>query len=434
MKAKLPLVLLCTLIAIGLSARTRLKPSWNLFSHDEDIELGRAAQKQVEQKVHIVDNPELNRYVAALGKKLVSVAPYNDYPFTFKVIRDKSINAFALPGGPVYVNTGTIEQAENESQLAGVIAHEIGHIVLRHPTHAASSQSLAKGAVAIVGAVLGAGDVTNAAVALGLNPIFLHNSREAEKQADLLGAQIVYDSGQWNPAGLARFFEKLEHEPGDRPIEFLSDHPNPGNRVQLVSAEVASLGRAHRGAADEASDFLKMRRIAAEIDRSLPSASHGSAPAPATVITEAFKPYNAKNYRISYPGNWQISENGAVVNIAPPDSVTADGIMAGAMISYQQAGDSLDEATGKLVTRISRDNPGTRQDGASRHVTVGGLNCVSASLVGPSQQGGTEIDWLVTAQRPDGSLWYIVFIANERDYARLRLVFQQMLDSVRLVN
>src|SRR5437762_2426851 len=131
MRRHMVVFVLIALLCEPLCARTELRPGWNLFSPQQDVQLGKQAQTTVEKQVQVVADPQLNRYVSSIGKKLVRVAPNNDYPFTFKVVKDKNINAFALPGGPIYVNTGTIEQAENESQLAGVIAHEIGHVVLR---------------------------------------------------------------------------------------------------------------------------------------------------------------------------------------------------------------------------------------------------------------------------------------------------------------
>jgi predicted Zn-dependent protease len=403
------------LLASLLLARTELTPGWNLYTPQQDIQIGRQASPLVEKQVTLARDAELTRYVAALGSKLVKLAPHSEFPFTFKVVRDKDINAFALPGGPVYINTGTIEQAENESQLAGVIAHEISHVVLRHATSAASKAKVASGGLALIGEVFGRSIVT-AGAAFTLSSGFLRYSRENEKEADLLGAQILYDSKQWNPIELARFFEKVERQTQDRPLEFFSDHPNPGNRVELVAQEVAGLGAPHRAAGSE-EEFSHMQRIAAGIDR--------TAPAVAAESMTALKPFNGRNYRISYPGNWQVSQKAAVATFGSPDS--SSGAVVGALDPGE--GRSLEAATRQLVDKLRRENPDWNMGGGFHHLTVGGLPGESATT-----EAAGEVDWLVDALRPDGSLWYVVFIASKRDYARMRPVFQQMIESVRLVN
>ncbi len=421
-----------------LSARTELKPGWNLFSPQQDITLGHQVQQTVEQQIQLVNNTELTRYIANLGRKLVGFAPNNSYPFTFKVVRDKNINAFALPGGPVYVNSGTIEHAESESQLAGVLAHEIGHVVLRHSTNALTKALAAKGVLALVGGLLG--EDVQALSGAGMNSVFLKYSRDHEREADLLGAQILYDSNQYDPKDMARFFERLERQSKSQPIEFLSDHPNPGNRVQLVSDEVASLGRPHHAVHDEDSEFERMRRIAADIDRGIPDKSPRDSTSADAGSSRTFKNFNGRGFRVSYPGDWQINQDDSTVTIAPPAGRLSRGISQGAMISFitptedRQGNLTLENATRQLVDQIRNNNSGLRAGGSLQRVTVGGLEGRSVTLLGPSPEGGNETDWLVAALRPDGTLWYIVMIANERDYARLRPVFQQIVDSVRLAN
>jgi beta-barrel assembly-enhancing protease len=433
-----------------LSARTELKPGWNLFSPQQDVTLGHQAQETVERQIHLVADPALTRYVANLGRKLTGFAPNNTFPFTFKVVRDKNINAFALPGGPVYVNTGTIEQAENESQLAGVLAHEIGHVVLRHSTSAVTKALAAKGVLTLLGGLMG--QAVESLSALGVNSAFLKYSRDNERQADLMGAQILYDSKQYDPEEMARFFEKLERQSKTQPLEFLSDHPSPGNRVQLVSTEVNSLGPRHHAAYDEDSEFERMRQIAVEINRGIPNtpprnstaeADQESAPRPGTSTSgdsRTMKNFNGHGFRVSYPGDWQMNQDGSTVTIAAPGGRLARGISQGVMISFitpeedRQGHLTLEGATRQLVDQIRKDNDGVRVNGSIQHVTVGGLDGNTVTLVGPSPEGGNEMDWLVAALRPDGTLWYMVLIANERDYARVRPVFQQIVDSVRLSN
>jgi predicted Zn-dependent protease len=160
------------------------------------------------------------------------------------LINDPSINAFALPGGPIFVNSGLIAAAENEAQVAGVLAHEIAHVALRHATSQASKANLLQFPAALAAAMIGQGSVGaqlgQMGLGLGLNALMLRYSRGAEEEADALGARIMAAAG-YNPLEMARFFEKLEGEGGPRAPQFLSSHPNPGNRVKDVQAEIQAL-------------------------------------------------------------------------------------------------------------------------------------------------------------------------------------------------
>src|SRR5580700_2704814 len=189
--ATLP-VLLCLLIVPGARAqRTQFKAGWNLYSPQEDIRLGRQVAVDAEKQLPSCNSPKVDAYLAELGSKLIAKLPTAgvEYPFEFHCVNDKAINAFALPGGFVFVNRGAIEAADNEAQLAGVMAHEIGHVVLRHGTNQVSKAYLAKAPLAVLGGALGgnaAGAVMGSLGGLGLNSLFLHYSREAETQADLM--------------------------------------------------------------------------------------------------------------------------------------------------------------------------------------------------------------------------------------------------------
>src|SRR5262247_2097601 len=131
----LGLLLAVALTAYAADSRTRLKPGWNLFSPEQDVELGREVSRQAERELPILNDRQANAYINAIGRQLAAHAPGEKYPYQFKLVNDTAINAFALPGGFIYVNRGAIEAADSENQIAGVIAHEIGHVVMRHGTH-----------------------------------------------------------------------------------------------------------------------------------------------------------------------------------------------------------------------------------------------------------------------------------------------------------
>ena len=269
--------LIASLLAAALAAAQglpKLKPGFNLYSKQQDVELGHAAAQEVAKKYQVVRDRDLQAYISRVGRRLISQpqADAADFPYTFTLVNDKSVNAFALPGGPTFVHTGLILDAENEAQLAGVLAHEISHVALRHGTHQASK---ALGVQLIAGA-LGAGaghsmlgQLAQAGLAFGANSVLLKYSRDAEKQADLLGAQIMAGAG-YNPIEMARFFEKLQAEGGARGPQFLSDHPNPGNRVQYVENEIRYLP-ATRFTGD-ANEFRQMQNRVRAIAGSAPKA------------------------------------------------------------------------------------------------------------------------------------------------------------------
>src|SRR5262249_46363156 len=150
---------LIPLLLIGFSLtlfaeRTKLRPGRNIYSPQQDIDLGREVAKDAERQLELINNGNANAYIAALGQQLASKVPNeNKFPFYFKIVNDRSINAFALPGGPVYVHRGAIEAADNEAQLAGVIGHEMGHVILRHGTNQATKAQFGQGALSILGAV-----------------------------------------------------------------------------------------------------------------------------------------------------------------------------------------------------------------------------------------------------------------------------------------
>src|SRR5437762_777642 len=197
--ATLGLLVAVVLTAYAADTRTKLKPGWNLFSEQQDIEMGREVSRQAERELQILNDRQATAYIDALGKQLASHAPGGKYPYQFRIVNDKAINAFALPGGFVYINRGAIEAADTEGQIAGVMAHEIGHVVLRHGTNQMSKAYIAQAPLAILGGALGSNSVGSVLAQLGVgfaaNSLLLKYSRDAESQADLMGTQILHDSG-----------------------------------------------------------------------------------------------------------------------------------------------------------------------------------------------------------------------------------------------
>jgi beta-barrel assembly-enhancing protease len=159
----------------------------------------------------VLDNPELQDYIAAVGEKLTSSGDAGEFPYSFKVVLDKSINAFALPGGPMYIHTGLIAAADSESQMVGVMAHEVSHIALRHGTNQASKQQMLQLPAMLVSQATGSGGLlgtlSQLGINLGANSVLLKFSRGAETEADLLGTRLMYAAG-YNPMGTGQLLSQ----------------------------------------------------------------------------------------------------------------------------------------------------------------------------------------------------------------------------------
>jgi hypothetical protein len=415
--------------------RTKLKPGYNNFSIEQDVELGREAAKDAERQLALVNNREAVDYVAALGQKLVGKAP-NEYkfPFTFKIVDDKSINAFALPGGPVYVNRGAIEAADNEAQLAGVMGHEIGHVLLRHGTNQASKSRVLGGVAGIVGAVLGNGGVGGAIGQLGqfaAGSVLLKYSREAESQADLMGTQILFDSG-YDPKAMAQFFDKLakEHK-GSKTEQFFSNHPIPENRVAKVNEEIRKIGVVAANPVTDSPDFQRMKRTVMGLPEPKPVANtQGPPPAPSTRLTD----FQGAGVQFRHPDNWKPVLQGTNVTLAPAGGVVQGNLAYGMIIDVFQAQNArnLDEATAQYLESLRKGNPSMKVVRSRIAARVDGQTAQLTEVANDSPVGGQETDTIITVMRSSGDLQYFVQVAPAKELRQYQAAFRAIMDSIKL--
>ena len=499
-------------MALGMVLAAACGPAWatynppppcnNPFTPQQEVTEGAKVAAQVYQQMPVLpENDPVSRYVSQLGAHLASHAPGLKWPYSFHVVASPDVNAFALPGGAIFVNLGTVQAAQTEAQLAGVIAHEISHVVLRHATCNMKKQQT-PGLVAGLGSIasrilLGdsaAGQISQAAIGTGFGLYGLRMSRDDEKQADLLGTDILYNSG-YDPRGLPQFFEIIQAKYGSGGAQLLTDHPNPGNRTEYVNAEIATLPPRPNSIVTSAA-FTRMHAIALQEktftaqqvkegvwkngnyangpgqagsvqptqypnqsgqngqspnqQQSPPGSNAGQYGAEGPVslnpaqlgVGARMTTFRGQNFRINAPANWQMTaETNGGATLAPVGGSGTFGLVYGAVIGTAQTDgitdeDSLANATQQLAQQISQQNGGLRQLNQIQTMKVNGQVADGMELRGrsPLVENGTtlpEHEWLIAMPSSDGDLHYIIFVAPERDFHALRPTFEAMLNSFR---
>jgi predicted Zn-dependent protease len=221
---------------------------FTVISVSQEIDIGREENAQVRRQTPQVRDPQVTAYVTRIGQRLAKAAPGAKYPYSFQVADNAEINAFSLPGGPVWINRGVMRAAGNESQVAGVLAHEIAHIAQRHAADQLTKTLLTRWSLGMLGAMLGnvgGAGTAQAAGAMMANGVFLKFSRDDEREADRVGLQILTKAG-WDPRGMIELFEVLRRESARNPGAvdvFFSTHPSPDDRIaQLTAATSRSRG------------------------------------------------------------------------------------------------------------------------------------------------------------------------------------------------
>jgi beta-barrel assembly-enhancing protease len=444
--------LLCLLIAPCIRAqRTQFKAAWNVYSPQEDIQLGKQVAVDAEKQLPSCNDPKVDAYLTELGKNLSAKLPAGgiQYPFEFHCVNDKAVNAFALPGGYVFVNRGAIEAADDEAELAGVMAHELAHVALRHGTAEATKAKAAQTGVGILGILFGdnaGGALLTELGRFSAGGVLLRYSRATETQADVVGTQVLYDAG-YDPRALAQFFEKIEADSkGQNPPEFFSDHPNPEHRVERVNEEINKLGGLPPKTKEDSVEFEAIKRevMALPVARKEALAAGGPAPrpmGPPRVPSANFAEYQAQAYAMKYPDNWKKYGEKSSVSFAPDGGVVEgddgqDGMAYGIIVSVTKvqaaASDpkALDKATQEFIGTLQKGNPKmkvTRQPG---HLRVNGRPGLSTYLSNESPAGGEETDWLITVIRQEGLVSFVC-VAPQKDYENYDKTFSSILDTVR---
>jgi hypothetical protein len=442
-------IALCGALLWGQNGKLReIKPGMNFFKKEQDVQMGREYAQQIEQQVDVIQRGPLTDYIHMLGQKIVEQKEAGGFPYVFKVVNDPTINAFALPGGPVYIHTGILLNAENEGQLMGVIAHEVAHIALRHSTNQVSKSYLIQ-LPAMLAGMYGqqrggiTGMLAQLGVGLGANGVLMKFSRSAEQQADLLGARMMANAG-YNPIEMARFFETLEAQAGGKSgPSFFSSHPNPGNRVKYVSEEITLLPRRDYNA--NSGRFPQMKALAKALPA--PKRRMGQEPSAANQPAQnqdGTRTWKGEKFTINYPGAWTgFGEAGAQsVTLAPKEGLVQDDkgrVQIGLGVVVAEFDEinpraSFRDNTLSLIQQIQQQNPSmSRNQPQLNQHQVNGRDVLVARLTSKSPlDNGNEIDTLVTMEHK-GELIYLVFIAPERQMQNVQRDFDAILSSLKLL-
>jgi beta-barrel assembly-enhancing protease len=477
-----PAIALVTVLMLSAGiadAQTKIKPGFNLFSPQDDVNVGQQSAVQAEQQLPILNDAQTNAYLNRIGQRLAANAGGPQFQYRFRVVNQADINAFALPGGFIYVNRGVIDTASNEGELAGVVAHEISHVALRHGTHQASKAYLAQAGISILGGILGghvgagAAQIINTVGGIGLNAVFLKYSRDLETQADIRGAQIMAASG-YNPTDMVTFFQKLERVDRSKKTNWLSDHPAPPDRIARIEKEERMLrvnGRAPENVAELQSLQGHLRgygaaRSSGQIARqsAAPSQSRGRATnggmassgsptinveAPSASMRTYVNP--TRLYSVAIPSNWQVYQQGNTgVTFAPQGGIgNVNGqtdVVVGAIVNHYDpfgnAGGGYmgrvtpQDATDDLIATVQRSSPYLQVvNGSRQQLRVNGGTALTAALRGRDPATGLdERITVVTRQLSDEHLVYMLFITPERDASRYSNVLNAMVSSLQVSN
>jgi Zn-dependent protease with chaperone function len=445
----------------ALAGQARITPPANRYTPAQDVELGRQAAAQVEQQLPVMHDDEVTSYVESVGRRLVAAIPpelqHQEFQYTFKAVNVREINAFALPGGPMFINRGMIEAAHTEGEVAGVMAHELSHVVLRHGTAQSSKATryqVGEIAGALLGAIVGgrAGNAISQVTQLGVGAAFLRFSREYEQQADLEGTHLMARAG-YDPREMANVFKTIEQQGGPGGPQWLSDHPNPGNRFEYITREAATLR-----VENQVRDTRGFEQVQAHLRR-LPQAptteeatKKGARPAGngaengpprgrVDTPSSRFKTYTEGNlFRVSVPANWREVQSSSSVTFVPDgaygqvngNNVFTHGVEIG--IARNETHD-LDTATGELIDSLAQGNPRLTRPAGYRRVSLDGRPGLRAALSNLSETTGRpERIEVVTTLMRDGNLLYAIAIAPREDYRDYENAFERVMTSIQLAD
>ena len=448
------------ILPLAAMAQTRIVAPKNKYRVEDDVKLGNEAAAQVEKQFPLINDSDASAYIERVGRRLASSIPaefqHPEFNYRFRWVNASDINAFALPGGPMYVNRGMIEAARNEGEMAGVMAHELSHVALRHGTAQATKQGSLKSQAGTIGLILGGailGGQTGAQLGtLAATAWQTKYSREYESQADLLGARIMADAG-YDPRDLANMFRTIEQQGGGSGPEWLSSHPNPGNRFEKINREAGYLN-VSRNPIKITRDFERTQarfrsmpkaRTMSEIGKEGGNGEGGGTQSPtangrytATVAVPStrVRSYTGANWlQISVPSNWLDFASQSDVQFAPEGAYGDQGITRGMMVGVISGGQNTDLATASdaYLNQLLQGNSYLRQRGQLVQTSVARRQGYTTSMSGRSPvTNRTEVVTIYTTQLRTGELFYAVTVVPDAESYSYNTAFRNVLNSIRL--
>ena len=434
------------LLPVWLAGQTVIELANNKYSIEDDVKLGQNAAEQVRDQLPPLGNDAIEGYVARLGARIVEAIPepfeHPEFEYTFEVVDVDGINAFALPGGPMFLHRGMLEAALTEGGVVGVMAHEVSHVALRHGTaQATRGEKFQWGALAgtIFGAILGgtAGRAVAEGTRFGLGTFFLKYTREFEKQADLLGAQIMAKAG-YAPGELGTMFELIQEQTGSGGPEWLSSHPNPGNRSEYIKAEAEALEI--QDPVTDTSEFQWVRDVlnGNPPEGDPPRRAGGETPPPDPPDSQ-LRTYQVDDlFAIDVPSNWRELPGDDSVTYAPErgyvrsrQSSFSHGVQVGAM---EAQGGDLEDAHVAFISSLTRGNPTLETRGQPQLSYFAGRRALVSSLTNLSNTTGRrEIVSIRTTILSDDRFFYLIAVAPEDEFAIYADTLDLVAGSVRLI-
>ncbi len=430
------------------------------LSRDQELQIGKQFAGQVEREMEVVHNAEVEKWLNQIGQNLARTPEANAYPYYFKLVNDDSINAFALPGGPMYVHTGLLKAADSEGEVAGVLAHEMSHVALRHGAAQITKQQRYGALFSVLGAVGGTltadqngncgllCQITQAGTSLGQNSLLMKFSRGYEHDADLNGARMMSEAG-YNPIQLPQFFEKLQSKQGTAGEPkglalWMASHPATGSRIQYVSDDIKYYPK--RNYTSNTGSFDRVKKLIATIPP--PKMQPGKLiapkdnPTPRANLPVGLKDYSANGFSIGYPSAWQVGQPqpGGSVYLIPQGGAVQDQngnaeLINGAMVDYYvpQAGAAstrLDVSTREFLDGMQKSDANMKAE-KSQSVTIGGKPALRTRITTKTsqQQEPDQVVYLYSIVRAEG-LWYMAQAEQPSKHGELEPVFKQMIDTL----
>ncbi len=419
--------------------------SVNFFSLQQDVELGSESAKEAEQSLPLIRDLNIDGYFRGVGQRLSQSRSLAALRYSFRIVNSKEVNSLGFPGGAVYVYRGMLELASNDDEVAAILAHEIAHIASRHGTAQLSRQLIVQAPIAIA-AGLPATDawkeqLGKLGISLGIDAPFLRYSRDQELEASLLAVRLMADA-RFDPNAFRVVLEKIgEIQTGEtsRAPAFVFNHPQSETIAPEIDEEI-----------ERATTSLRRTRVSGEFRVFETSLEKLLYPILKTAVADT-QPDSASKifthpqdfYRLGYPDGWQVtrtSPNGAI--IAPPDGVQSsrngDDVTRGVMfdlfdIALPDRSLTLEQASNRLIVFLRQRNQSLRVvPGAQTQTLVSDEPGIRTVIIEKANSSNSsEVVWVVTRLYYQ-TLFYMVFVAPEDEFATYQPLFEQMIHSVRL--